>query len=433
MLVQFKVANFRSFAEPQILSLEAITAKKEYLENIATANKQKLKLLKGAVLYGANASGKSNFLRAMGVMSNIVLYSFAEDSLKGYDPFLLNEDLQKQPSSFEVIFIQSGISYRYGFEITENAIVAEWLYQTKIKKEEVLFIRNKDTIKVFPSFVEGAGLETKTKENKLFLSVVEKFNGPISQAIYSWFKQFNVIDGINHKPYRGLTFSMLEDEKMQPVLLSFYQKLDLGFEDIEVKKEAFDLDKISTNLPEEIFKNLLVDFQGKTMYSLIVYHKLQQSKESTDKNQTQQVSFDARQKESLGTNKIIDLSGVIFHTLQNGGVLVIDELDAKLHPLITMSIIRLFQDSDINPNNAQLIFATHDTNILRFGRFRRDQIYFVDKNNDGASQIYSLVEYDVRNDKIYEKDYINGSFGAIPKLKTNTEIKKLMQVWQEKF
>ena len=247
----------------------------------------------------------------------------------------------------------------------------------------------------------------------------------------SWFNNFNVIDGIGHTGYRGITFKMLEDKETRKSLTEFYKELDLGFDSIEIKKEVFDAEKMLQGLPEDLVRLLIADLEGETIVNLKTKHKM------FDKNHefiNAFQEFNVRNQESSGTNKIIDLSGPIFHTLKYGGVLIIDELDSKLHPLLTISIIRLFQSNVTNPKNAQLIFATHNTNILSLGRLRRDQIYFTEKDQLGITDLYALVEYNmkgkkVRKDNSFEKDYINGRYGAIPFI---GDLNKLHMEWQEK-
>jgi AAA15 family ATPase/GTPase len=245
-----------------------------------------------------------------------------------------------------------------------------------------------------------------------------------------WFKNFNIISGLAHDSYRPVTFSMLDNPKFNEILTNYYAQIDLGFETIRVEKVEFDKDKdIPIDLPEDILKQLISDLDGKTLINLRSVHKVFDN----NKNYLKDIEFDIRRQESSGTNKIIDLSGPIFDTLNAGGILVVDELDAKLHPLLTLSIIRLFQNQDINKEGAQLIFATHDTNILSICNLRRDQIYFVEKDKFGASELYSLVEYNkegkVRKDRSFEKDYINGRYGAIPYF---GNFNTLLEKWQEK-
>lgn len=430
MLIQFSASNFRSFFDEKILSLEA-TSITEFKENVAETPKGKLN--KCAVLYGANASGKSNFLRAMGLMKNLVFRSFDQSSSSPlpFDPFLLKINSSKEPTSFEVVFLIKDYKYRYGLEFDNKSIRAEWLFVTEKRKEKVLFIREGNGIEVFPAFKEGFNLEEKTRSNALFLNVVDQFNGPISRLVMQWFNNFNVIDGISHTGYRGVTFKMLEDAKINQQLNEFFKELDLGFDHLEIEKEIFDPDTITQGLPEDLVKQVVADLEGQTIVNLTSKHKIFDD-EGNFTNSFR--DFNVRRQESSGTNKIIDLSGPIFDTLKGGGILAVDELDAKLHPLLTIAIVKLFQNQETNPKNAQLIFATHNTTALGLGRLRRDQIYFTEKDELGVSDLYSLVEYSfkgkkVRKDNSFERDYIRGRYGAIPFI---GDLQKLNIEWQEK-
>lgn len=413
MLFNFTIGNFRSFADRKTLSMEPASIS-DFSQNVV--QKSQYKFLSSAVIYGANASGKSNLLRGMGVMRRIVVESFDKRSVSEipYDPFLLSTDNSNEPTFYEVIFFTENVKYRYGFEADKNTIKSEWLFETKSKTEKPLFLRVPDGIEVMPRFIEGKDLEEKTRDNALFLNVVDQFNGRIASTIMKWFKNFNIISGLTHDNYRAVTFAMLDSPKLNDILTDYFSQIDLGFDKIKIEKKEFNSEELPADLPEEMFKQLITDLEGKTMINLRTIHKV------FDKNQVyvKEVEFDTRRQESSGTNKIIDLSGPIFDTLKDGGILVIDELDAKLHPLLTLSIVRLFQNQDINKGGAQLVFATHDTNILSICNLRRDQIYFVEKDKFGASELYSLVEYNkegkIRKDRSFEKDYINGRYGAIP-------------------
>jgi len=413
MLFNFTIGNFRSFADRKTLSMEPASIS-DFSHNVL--KKAQYKFLSSAVVYGANASGKSNLLRGMGVMRRIVVESFDKRSVSEipYDPFLLNTDNTNEPTFYEVIFFTENVKYRYGFEADKNRIKSEWLFETKNKTEKPLFLRVPEGIEVMPRFIEGKDLEEKTRDNALFLNVVDQFNGKIASTIMKWFKNFKIISGLTHDNYRTVTFAMLDSPKLNDILTDYFSQIDLGFDKIKIEKKEFNPEELPADLPEEMFKQLITDLEGKTIINLHTVHKV------FDKNQVyvKEVEFDTRRQESSGTNKIIDLSGPIFDTLNDGGILVIDELDVKLHPLLTLSIVRLFQNQDINKEGAQLIFATHDTNILSIGNLRRDQIYFVEKDKFGASELYSLVEYNkegkIRKDRSFEKDYINGRYGAIP-------------------
>lgn len=426
MIKEFSIENYRSFNGRKTLSLEAAPIS-DFPENVIQTDRYKLLYI--AAVYGANASGKSNLLRAMSMMKNIVLNNFEKSSATQipHDPFLLSTSTSNKPTLFEIVFVTEDVKYRYGFEINKDNISAEWLFETKKKAEKPLFIRVIEGIEVMPSFHEGKNLEEKTRENALFLSVVDQFNGQIAKRIIRWFKNFNVISGLSHDNYRGITYEMLNDPKMNPILTKYYSQLDLGFEAIKILKKEVSNDDLPTDLPEDILRQLMTDLEGKTMISLKTIHKVFDE----DGIESGIVEFDARRQESSGTNKMIDLSGPIFDTLKDGGLLVIDELDAKLHPLLTLSIIKLFQNKVINEKNAQLIFATHDTNILSLSALRRDQIYFVEKDKYGSTDLYALVDYkeNVRKDRSFQKDYINGRYGAIPYLGS---LNQLLESWQTK-
>ncbi|GJM34789.1 MAG: transporter [Saprospiraceae bacterium] len=418
MLVEFSVRNFRSFLDHQSLSLKA-TRITEYSENTFENNLLSQRLLKTIAVYGANSSGKSNLLRAMGMMKSILFTNFQQRSNEriSFDPFLLNDNSKSESTHFEVLFTTKNHVFRYGFEFNSKAFLQEWLFDHTDNKEIPLFVRIEEGIQVFPEFSEGNDLEEKTRENALFLSVVNQFNGSISNEVIEWFNHFNIIDGIGHTDYRGITFRLLEDKEMRSKLLKFYIDLDLGFKNLVIDKTPFDPSKLPFEVPEEIIAQMTADMEGKLMASLNSIHDIL----DYEGGKFGETNFNVRTQESSGTNKVIDLSGLIFHTLLEGGTLIIDELDAKLHPHLTIAIIRLFQLKETNPKNAQLIFATHNTNILSIGRLRRDQIILSEKNHNASTEIYPLVNYKVDNRKIrkdnsFEKDYLLGRYGGIPSI-----------------
>lgn len=431
MLLEFSVANFLSFQERKTLSLVASSISD--FKDTNTITSERHTLLKGAVIYGANASGKSNFIRAMSTMKRIVMLSFNQSSTNSLDvtPFLLNTETENSASYFEVYFEILKVRYRYGFEVTNKEVVSEWLYESKKNAEKLLFVREGDGIEIAPSFKEAENLESKTRDNALFLSVIDQFNGGTAKRIMSWFNNFITISGLTHENYEMVTFKMLEKEKTVKTLGDFYSSLDLGFERISIEKEKFNPKTIPENAPESLVKLLIKDFEGAFRFKINTLHK----KFNKDNVHIEEVEFDMRSQESAGTNKVFNISGPIFDVLHDGGVLVIDELDSSLHPLMTLAITRLFNSEKENPNNAQLIFTTHDTNLFSYGKYRRDQIYFVEKDKYGASDLYSLVEYKeedgnkVRKDRSFESDYIQGRYGAVPYI---GDISKIVAEWQEK-
>jgi hypothetical protein len=294
----------------------------------------------------------------------------------------------------------------------------EWLFAGKSEKsEKTLFIRTIEGIAVDAKYKEGVGIESKTNNNRLFVSLVAQLGGPISKQILEFFKNYNVLSGLDHNDYKGFTTRMLHKNLNGcEESLELYQKLKLGFQDIKAIESDFNLSEIPENLPDELRIKLVKDLTGKRNISLkTVHNKYDKKGEIVDF-----VLFDKLKNESEGTNKIIDLSGPIFDTLKFGKVLIIDELDAKLHPLITMRIVELFNSPISNTKNAQLIFATHDTNLLGEELFRRDQIWFTEKDEHEQTELYSLYDFNlpdgskVRNDSNLEKNYIRGRYGAIP-------------------
>lgn len=431
MLLEFRVKNFLSIKDEVCLDLNATNITDFGDTNLIQT--ERYKVLKGAVIYGANSSGKSNLIKAMSTMRRIVFQSFEKSSTSILDiqPFLLDTVSEKEPSFFEVTFLLNNIKYRYGFEITNSKVKAEWLMETKIKAEKYLFVREDDGIDVNPQYNEAKDLEEKTRDNALFLAVIDQFNGKLAKQIMIWFDNFITISGLSHERYKTVTFEMLAKEKSKLLLQSFYNDLDLGFDNVEIKKEDFQTSHIPGDMPEPIVKQILSDLEGKKVVDVKTLHK----KRDPSNDNLIDVEFDMRSQESSGTNKVFNISGPIFEVLTDGGVLVIDELDASLHPLLTLSITRLFNSTEHNPQNAQLIFTTHDTNLFSYGKFRRDQIYFIEKDKNNSSDLYSLVEYKgdggitVRKDRKFEKDYIQGRYGAIPFI---GNVSNTIKEWLEK-
>jgi len=416
MIIDFTVGNFLSFKDKRTLSFQA-SGISELPENIIKIGKNKL--LRSGVVYGANSSGKSNLIKAIDRMRDLLLNSVKlnDNDFLEYSPFLLS-NIENEPTFFEMEFYHLNKIFRYGFEYNEKKILNEWLFiKQGSKKEVVQFIRTIDGIGVSPEFEEGIGKEKSTNDNRLFISLVAQLGGKTSKKILEWFRGYNVLSGIEHKDYTGFSLRMLHKKiKGCEESLSLYQKLKLGFTDINVKEAEFNTSELPSNMPDNIRTKLVKEFQGKTMVSIKTVHNKYDKSGQIIGN----VLFDKDENESEGTKKIIDLSGPIFDTLMLGKTLIIDELDAKLHPLITIQIVKLFNNSETNPNNAQLFFATHDTNLLNSELFRRDQIWFTEKDATEQTDLYSLIEFKlpdgskVRNDSNLERNYIRGRYGAIP-------------------
>lgn len=418
MLVNFRVENYKSFKDFTEFSMET-TALKNLVE-LNTFSINKASLLKSAVIYGANASGKSNLLAAMSKMKWLVKSSFDIERMKKYlhEPFLLNTETENNSTTFEIEFIISETLYRYGFEINaDTTIQSEWLYQKKLKRgarPTELFFRNKQGIKIGSSFKEGKSLEDKTRENTLFLLIVAQFNGEISNLILHWFDEFNVISNIENDGFKYYSFDMLENLELKEKVVNFIKSADTGISDIEKKKVSFD--ELEIELGKEELKDLPDDFLSKLKEDGL--SEINTIHMQYDKNNAFKAYKPFNLKlESDGTQNLLALAGPIIDTLIEGSTLVIDELDNSMHTELVEAIIKLFNSKETNPNNAQLIFTTHDTNLLNQNIFRRDQIWFAQKDIYGVSELYSLVEYGkgtIRDDLVLEKNYLAGKFGGKP-------------------
>ncbi len=417
MIVEFTVGNFLSFNHKRTLTFEA-KGISELKGNVFIQNKHQL--LRSVVVYGANSSGKSNLIKALDRMRDNVLLSVKlndSDELD-YSPFLLSSESEYAPTFFEVIFIDDKVKYRYGFEYNQTEIVNEWLFVgNNSKTEKPLFIRTKDGIAVTDKFEEGKGYETATNDNRLFISLIAQLRGAISKKILKWFKNVGVLSGLEHKDYNVFSLVVLHKQlEGCTESLALFQNLRLGFKELTIQESEFNPLNLPDELPKNVKSKLVKELTGKTQLTLKTTHN------KFDKNGhiVGEVLFDADEQESAGTNKIVHLSGPIFDTLISGKILIIDELDAKLHPLITIYIINLFNNPSTNPNNAQLLFATHDTNLLSIDTFRRDQIWFTEKDDTEQTDLYSLHDFNlpdgtkVRSDANIEKNYIRGRYGAIP-------------------
>jgi len=402
MLIGFSVGNYKSFKETVTLSMVAssITEEdKELDENNLFPINDKLSLLKSAAIYGANASGKSNLVAAINFMKWFVLNSSKETQVSDaidIEAFRLSTQTEKEPSFFEIVFILEDKTFRYGFEVNAREVVSEWLFQADDSEEKMLFERDFDNYNyLLDDFQEGQGISEKTRSNALFISVVAQFNGKISGKILLWFsKTLQLISGLQDTQYRKETLESFENDRHRHDIIEFIKKLDLGIADIQIKKYY----------SQKTARFGIYEVGVKTVHR----------KYDADGKQTAIELFDIETHESEGTNKLFALAGLLLDTLRTGKILLIDELDARLHPLITRELICLFNSNETNPHNAQLIFTTHDTNLLTSKTLRKDQIWFTEKDNKGATDLYSLVEYKVGKNASFERDYIMGKYGAIP-------------------
>ena len=419
MLVEFTVNNFKSIKNSVKFSM--LTSTKD-IGN--TFDIRDYKLLSSVIIYGANASGKSNFLRALAFMGRFVLNRFkilqSIDKLP-HEPFKLCTDAEDSSSFFEIVFFINDIKYRYGFEMDSHTIYSEWLFADEKGKEAKLFIRdideddyvNPNRFKEGYQFFDKKNQKIKIAKNQLFIWKCDQEDGEISKSILKWFNNFNMIDGMDHQDYKNFTMKKMEDENFKNKIVQLVKTADIDIDDISIEEDGVPLDVIEKlPMPDNLKKEILND-GGLKSIEINTKHK----KYDSDGNVIGEVIFELDKEESKGTRKFFAMSAPIIDTLQNGKILIIDELDASLHPILTQHLIQLFHDKNINSKNAQLIFATHDTNLLKPHIFRRDQIWLTEKDKYSSTDLYSLAQFKgVRAKEDFEKQYIQGKYGAIPYL-----------------
>lgn len=428
MLVEFKLKNFLSFKDEQVLSLVASTDKSHLtniFENGALPNK---KLLRSTVIYGANASGKSNLVKALDVARDAVRRSadMNPDATFNVTGFLLNKESAKRPSEFELTFIHEDVRYQYGFIVDQYRVYGEWLFAYPKLAPQLWFERKWIEEKEeydwhFGSYLKGEKnkLTPLTRDNVLFLSLAAKFNHEQLTMVYSWFtKHLKTVESQDNLGMFELR--MLRIIERNPELHSPLNKLlrtaDLGIVDFILEKEQIEYeDSIPDSTPENFRKVIqsLNDFikVQRVEHDFARVNVLMRHNASDDPQSS--IPFQFRD-ESLGTRRLFMVGILLFKALMDGNTLVIDELDTSLHPILVRALVDLFNSPVTNPNNAQLIFNTHDTNLLDSDIFRRDQIWFTEKDNVGASHLYSLLEFSPRKTEAFEKGYLQGKYGAIP-------------------
>ena len=398
MLIQFNFKNYKGFKYDTSLDMTA-TALKEHQYNLINANNEKI--LKIAAIYGANASGKSTVIEAFGFMSNFVINSFKYSTSNMDIPlkrFAFDKNSKQEPSEFEVFIKYKEDEYQYGFKLDNKKILEEWLYKRdfrskKTPKYKTLFERDGKKIECAPQLKEAKSLAIITEDNTLFLSICSNAKIPYVKDVMDWFRNTTIVDmgdcEIEGLITRGVS-SKIENREYQKEIVRFLNAIDINIVDIKVEK---------------------INLEGQnSKYRLYSYHKI------NDGNELVAIPF---YEESSGTQKMFSLYGLFKEAIELGMPILVDELDAKLHPLLMKYVLSMFHSEEINRNGAQLIYTAHDEFTLNKDIFRRDQIWFVEKDIDSVSTLYSLAEYKIgdkkiRNDASYNKDYLAGKYGAIP-------------------
>jgi len=412
MLVEFRVKNFRSLRTEQVISL--VASKDKTLQDshtLATGIKAAPTLLRSAVVYGANASGKSNLIKALQYMRSVVVESASviqPGQIFGVQPFRLDPASVDQPTEFEITFVLDGVRYQYGFAMTPQRIVQEHLMVYKAFKPQRWFERQFDTVAGKDVYIFGAGLkgpkylwEGATRPNSLFLSMAVQLNSEALRPVFDWFVDNLVIFNEHTQLNPQISIQMLKQAEGRKDICSFLGAADISIDDIDVVTRKvpgqavhFDLVAGKTEVRNEEMEE----------HQLRFYHVTKNGK----------AVFELAD-ESAGTRNLLFLTGPVLDILAKGLTLVIDELDTSLHTLLVRELVRLFHRPESNSGGAQLIFTTHDTSLLDApDLFRRDQIWFVEKDRDQGSTLVALSEFSPRKNEALERGYLIGRYGGIP-------------------
>jgi len=408
MIKNFTVGNFQSFRDKNTLCLERQANDDSLKESFFT--NQKTEFLRSVAIYGANASGKSNLWKALlffrQFITNSLQSSLVNEKIQVM-PFLLNTKTENEPSFFEVEIYAGKKRFQYGFEVSSKKVHKEWLFEFPNKKK--LFERTNDEIDHNPiHFKEAtADLKKMTRPNVLFLTVLASYNAEISREVVKEIQKIEVMSGNLHGS--TLDYSVQKYREYQKEILDFMKEADFGITDLTIDEKEVSPEELIKNLPLQ-FRQLVPVGQEKMFQRTI---KTSHSKFKPDGTKVGDVSFDFSQ-ESTGTQHFFALSAPFINTLKEGKVLIVDELDASLHPFLCRFILKLFNSNDRNKNNAQLIFTTHDVSLLENEILRRDQVWFTEKDKFGVSELYSLAELGERKEASFGKRYLEGRYGALP-------------------
>jgi hypothetical protein len=442
MLIEFKVSNYRSIREEQTFSLVASNSDKELPSCVIERDLPSLsgvKFLKGAAIYGANASGKSNVVQAIRFLAEFVKGSVTRlkpgDST-GTEPFKLDQTSASEPSKFEITFVADGVRYLFGLLVTEQRVVEEYLvaypkgapqrwYHRTFNEEKNTYTWAKPSI----AFKHDKDLQEKTRENSLFLSVGPQFNHPQLTKAFNWFKtNLRFIQLADEGLAQWTTARLIAKPTHHDRLLNLLKSADIGITDAKIQeKDAFN----STELRQRVPPDLLPEMES-LITAVESFNAKAKAKFSPDKvaepvkrmeiNLTHKaegidpVSLDYEEEESAGTQRFFSLIGPWMDTLDNGYTVLIDEIETSLHPILVKELLELLFSSQYNTKGAQIVFTAHNPILLDSTLLRRDQIWFTEKSSAGATHLYPLTDYKPRKDEALAKGYLAGRYGAIPYL-----------------
>lgn len=415
MLISFAVENYKSIRDRQVFSLEATSD--DHLAESRVVETDGLRILRSAAVYGPNASGKSNLISAIIGMRQIILAAppRTEDQMIPVEPFRLRPLPHKHPTSFECHFLLDGLRYRYGFTADRERVHEEWLMRKHHgHKEASLFTREGQEITVNPEqFKEGVDKKSYVHRNTFFLPLCAQLAGETASKVVNWFRRLRYITGLSDSGYFFFTAKRMQEPNYRERLIRFAQLADFNITDLSSKLGDPTEVKLPDSVSDEARQRLLEDIM---MANTEIKARHLVFDEKGKEHGT--VEFDLKREESEGTRKFVALSGPLHHTAEDQAVLLVDEFEARLHPLLTQQIIDWFH-SPQNPGRAQLILATHDVLLMEPDRIRRDQVWFCQKNATAATNLYCLAEFDpqqVRHTTKFSRQYLLGLFGAIPKL-----------------
>lgn len=411
MLIEFRVRNFRSLRDDQIFSFVAAASDKSLVETntIQTGIKAAPRLVRSAVIYGANASGKSNVIKALQYMRGVVVESASLQPGQTFNvqPFRMDAVSSNQATAFEATFILDDVRYQYGFELTSQRVTSEHLLVYKAFKPQQWFERSYNPETGQDHYEFGSGLtgqksvwEKATRPNSLFLSTAVQLNSEQLRPIFDWFINnlvfFNEITPLNQQ----VTVDMLRQTEGKQAIRNFLTAADTSIADINVvtnrvmgRAMRFDLATGNTESSNEEQEINELQFHHETESGKAVF---------------------GIGDESTGTQRLLFLTGPVLDILNKGLTIIIDELDSSLHPLLVRRLVNLFHSPGISTKGAQLLFSTHDTSLLDPDLFRRDQIWFVEKDRDQATTLYPITDFSPRKGENLERGYLMGRYGALP-------------------
>ena len=409
MLLEFRIRNYRSIRDEIVISFIASKDKKLADTHLASTGIKSLPhVVRSAVIYGPNGSGKSTLLQALAFMRALVAESATLMQLGqtfNIQPFRLDTACAEKPTEFEITFIFNGVRHQYGFSLTPERIISEWLLVYRTAKPQQWFNRQFDektqsSIYEFSTHLTGPRKlwQDSTRSNGLFLSTAAQLNSELLGPVFSWLVEQPVYFSAGLTPPPNQTTELLQTENGRRAVRDFLTFADISISDVmTVQRQGFQ-------------QKFMFGPEGAKVMHEEQEMLMPQFVHKTDRGSA---SFELHE-ESQGTQRLYALAAPVLDVLKQGRLLIIDELDSSLHPLLVRRLVRMFHQPELNPNGAQLLFTTHDSSLLDRTLFRRDQIWFTEKDNDQATRLYPLSDFSPRENEAWERGYLTGRYGAVP-------------------